>query len=580
MSKRVIKFLLLTTVLVVSLLVLVACDRGGNEPAQEDPTPQPQQEQPAATPAPTPAEQQVVEEDFRPLFGPYANVEHDFGGRTIRMTYNFDLNLVPGRSLEIDRFLERIAFFEDRWNFNFEILNLEMPNAIFQAHTITSIMAGDHPGEIMYSVSPLYFPSFPIAGLSHAVCQFGILDQYLDMGFPQLLIRNATINDRIYAFNEYFPGRYVGVHANLPGVFFNPEIFELENLPSPYDLVRSGEWTWEKMIELAEAITRDTVGDGEITQFGLSGVNIEQRFAVANGARIVGEMGGVFSFGLLEPNALEAIQFVADSFQSPIWGELGPGWQVPMRGMSGGNVGMLVHEFWISRTHLNPENMPGPWGWVPMPAGPSAGPDFANFAAEMSMLFIPSSVRNPEEVLKVFEAITKDPLYSPDDWIFAVEYRVHTQDTIDMLAIGRQIPLVVDAMSGIPGLTPLINNALLEVRTGEQSAVGAMESVLPQIDALLADVYARDLRGEAIRTLARDAALPHLAAFEDFIITVEGQEPTVDLEDNEDELRALVEVAESYLQAALDVGHTEEALEGFPGWVNFNLVREALAELE
>ena len=49
-------------------------------------------------------------------------------------------------------------------------------------------------------------------------------------------------------------------------------MFKEAGLPSLYDLIESGEWTWEKMREIAAALVADTDGDGQIDRYGVGGM--------------------------------------------------------------------------------------------------------------------------------------------------------------------------------------------------------------------------------------------------------------------------------------------------------------------
>ena len=60
-------------------------------------------------------------------------------------------------------------------------------------------------------------------------------------------------------------------HATF--VVFNKDLIEAEGLEDPYELYDRGEWTFEKLTEMARKATRDTDGDGIIDQYGLSNMD-------------------------------------------------------------------------------------------------------------------------------------------------------------------------------------------------------------------------------------------------------------------------------------------------------------------
>jgi len=57
--------------------------------------------------------------------------------------------------------------------------------------------------------------------------------------------------------------------------YFNKKLIEDVGLESPYDFVKSGDWTWDKLAEMAKDATRDTTGDGKIDRFDQIGIASE-----------------------------------------------------------------------------------------------------------------------------------------------------------------------------------------------------------------------------------------------------------------------------------------------------------------
>ena len=55
-------------------------------------------------------------------------------------------------------------------------------------------------------------------------------------------------------------------------ICFNKKIVENYGLESPYELVKSGEWTLDKFTEMGKQITRDLDGDGKITESDMWGI--------------------------------------------------------------------------------------------------------------------------------------------------------------------------------------------------------------------------------------------------------------------------------------------------------------------
>ena len=57
-------------------------------------------------------------------------------------------------------------------------------------------------------------------------------------------------------------------------ILFNKTVVNQYNLEDPYELVKSGKWTYDKFIEMADAIDADLNGDGQYTQEDAYGVTV------------------------------------------------------------------------------------------------------------------------------------------------------------------------------------------------------------------------------------------------------------------------------------------------------------------
>lgn len=81
--------------------------------------------------------------------------------------------------------------------------------------------------------------------------------EYIDLTqpwWPGVFLDTMLYKDQIFALVD---NASVGTLSNLSAIYFNNELIEDKNLPSPYDLVAANEWTLEKLAE----ITKDTYED-------------------------------------------------------------------------------------------------------------------------------------------------------------------------------------------------------------------------------------------------------------------------------------------------------------------------------
>ncbi|MCL1859884.1 MAG: hypothetical protein FWF92_11715 [Oscillospiraceae bacterium] len=54
---------------------------------------------------------------------------------------------------------------------------------------------------------------------------------------------------------------------------FNKAMIDANNFESPYDLVKNGQWTFDKMVEMAKQVAQDLDGNGKMTETDLYGLN-------------------------------------------------------------------------------------------------------------------------------------------------------------------------------------------------------------------------------------------------------------------------------------------------------------------
>src|SRR5690606_31626484 len=66
----------------------------------------------------------------------------------------------------------------------------------------------------------------------------------------RLVMKLPAIGGTEYSFNT--PG------VSVVGMYYNRDLFKKLGLPDPQELYASGQWTWEKFMEVAKQATRDT----------------------------------------------------------------------------------------------------------------------------------------------------------------------------------------------------------------------------------------------------------------------------------------------------------------------------------
>ncbi|MCL1858533.1 MAG: extracellular solute-binding protein [Oscillospiraceae bacterium] len=86
-----------------------------------------------------------------------------------------------------------------------------------------------------------------------------------NVDFSQKYWNQSLIDD--FTINGYLPFAANDFITTMPlFILFNKELIKDYGLENPYELVKSGKWTWTKFTEMAKKVSKDLTGDG---QFGL-----------------------------------------------------------------------------------------------------------------------------------------------------------------------------------------------------------------------------------------------------------------------------------------------------------------------
>ncbi|MDF2540624.1 MAG: transporter substrate-binding protein [Herbinix sp.] len=143
----------------------------------------------------------------------------------------------------------------------------------------------------------------------------------LDLNQPYFnheVAKTSTFGNKTYSFGAPF-GSHMG---NYWLVFYNSRIWNELGYPDPYELVRSGEWTWEKLVEYAKGAVRDNDGDGLISsdadRWGVTcpGGDLIQSFFFGMGGKYYSENEeGKVRLACIDPLSADKINFMYKFYQ-------------------------------------------------------------------------------------------------------------------------------------------------------------------------------------------------------------------------------------------------------------------------
>ena len=115
---------------------------------------------------------------------------------------------------------------------------------------------------------------------------------YLDFDKPwwnQNTVRDLSIGNRLFVMQGDL---LILDNDAMEAMIFNKELSREHNLPCPYEVVRRGEWTFDRLYDMSRGVSQDLNGDGimNITddRFGLIlQADVDISFLVSGGGRIV-----------------------------------------------------------------------------------------------------------------------------------------------------------------------------------------------------------------------------------------------------------------------------------------------------
>ncbi|RED55208.1 ABC transporter substrate-binding protein [Cohnella phaseoli] len=435
----------LSTMLVAVMLVLAACSGGngggGNEPSQQA---APEASQPASpadsgSSEPSPA---VEEPTPAPSDGPI-----DLKGRTIRIGQWWGMeNYLSEEEKELQKKAEE--------KFNVKIEYVTVPFGEIQSRIITTSVAGQPFADIIMIPLEWSIPKMVSEGYIRNI------DDLVDMADPNwnsIMLKYGKYNGKQYSFTDK--------DNNGHGFFYNKTLIQRNGLEDPYELQERGEWTWDKFLEMAKAVTKDGV-------FGVSEYDAPSSLAIpfiySNNAAVTKDDQITYD----APEALEAIQFVSDLY----------------------NVHKVVGGKWAEGTTLFYPgyrwaaydfngSMADDWGYVFFPKGPNA--DNYVVPTTINMWHLMADVENPREVMAVWkELYERDIEKGFDAVIRAEEANFRNQEGLNTLRkmLGNGTVLQFFAYEGFSNY---FNEAINNIMAGKGTPSSELARIKPLTQAAI-----------------------------------------------------------------------------------------------
>lgn len=330
-------------------------------------------------------------------------------------------------------FYEMLHDAEKAHNFKFKRLNAQYGWGDSYIEAATLSITNNKPDGQIITMDNRWIASLLSNGQFLDVSKISTVD-WSDSKWNARVKEVMTINGGLYGFAA-------GTEART-GVFFNKAIFKQNGVDPelPYDLQKSGAWSWDKYLELCKSLTKDTNADGIMDLYAVAG----QAYIVAFGALqsngtfvIEKDSNGLLKVNTTDPNVLDALNFVrklADLgyfMPTPENAE----WDWFKTAFYDGKTAMYIEEEWADTQEIRPKAPQLDYGFVGFPYGPALGKQVS--IIRENILFVPScdATKNiAEDIMYAYNWYTSIPDdYKDDDarWKANYDWKFNDERAVD-----------------------------------------------------------------------------------------------------------------------------------------------------
>ena len=417
----------------------------------------------------------------------------DFDGETITFGSFWGFNsFIEGHEDSEPEDIEHLALIEEKFNVNIEFSDM-ITNAIHDAF-VPSVMAGDPVADVLVMPKGRVINNFLTENILYPLDDF-LDDEYfasLPVGHGELAKDYLEVAGNYHMFSvngsHIEQRKLVGSAMHL---LWNKDFFERENLPNLYELYEDGDWTWDKMLEIAEMATQDTNNDENIDQWGLSywhpwiaNPNIFSWFAT-NGGSVAEFIDGKVTYTLASKENVQVLTFLRELHdyvggrnQTFFAGDSAM-LMLPSGGIAGANA-----------------NMSDDYGVMLMPIGPNAEEN--TVLGSLDVMVLPITTRRPKDLIELSNALfklTDKYIDNMDTYIddLLVERAMFMRDR-ESLNIFRDIFTNFVAEEDYSTFVPQqsIGPKVGAVVRGEENPLAALQSLEPEVQSILDDNFNRE----------------------------------------------------------------------------------------
>ena len=387
----------------------------------------------------------------------YDYASHDLGGRQIMvltansywgMNVHLDAEEQNGEPLN-DAVYNRNRKVEEKLNCTIRDNNYGAENTLADVATLaqTEILAGDANHDVMYIQTS--------KAAAYAAESF-----FVDLSTLDSLNLDAEYWDHVYNNTAEIDGKlwyassdaYLNSYNTMWCLFFNERIMEASKLTSPYDVVREGKWTLDKLYEYCSSLANVNADESFDWKVGGSAVyglvthtHADKHFVLASDNRYINkEKDGSYKLIIDNERFYDTCEKIAK-----LYGEEGTTIHGHYDDFSPDKG--YVYTFFNERavfltaelkTANNIRDMETSFGVLPFPKFDEKQTDYCTpISHDLIVMTIPITVDKPDEVALVMDALSFESMNSVVPTYFDVtvsQKGLRNEDSIEMMEIMRR----------------------------------------------------------------------------------------------------------------------------------------------
>ena len=322
-----------------------------------------------------------------------------------------------GETINDAVYTRNIAVF-DRYNFSISLENVPFDELVTRVKNAVS--AGDDAYDLAYLrlyeqknlVSGGYFVDF------NTIPNIDLTQPWWDSG----CVESLTVDGKLYLAASSIN---ISDENATAGILFNKQLAANNDMDDPYQLVRDGKWTMDKMREMYTGVSKDVngdgkMGDGDLWGF-LGGTDVVACFYIGGGGTVVSrdKDGGLYdslgsdkNFAIIEK--VQALMTDDDNFYNHHLGtqDLDKTDDNEYRDLFSDGHGLF---FWTRMDEVTTlRSMETDFGILPTPKYDEAQENYISFVSQhiMGLMSVPASASDLNRTGIILEALAAESYYT------------------------------------------------------------------------------------------------------------------------------------------------------------------------